>query len=102
MYIFNISFMVEYAAHDRWLEMMKDKFLPFVRENGYNDLVFTRVISNDSPGEFTYSLQVHMDDMGQYNSFSERVMDEYMAIFPAVFGEKVLHFSTLLKKVDIL
>ena len=92
--------MVEYAVHARWLEMIKKNFLPFVRENGYGDLVFTRVLSNDSQGEFTYSLQVHIEDMGKYNDFTERVMEEYLAVYPAVFGEKVLHFSTLLKKIE--
>ena len=30
MYIYNTSFMVEAPVHDRWLALVRDKYIPFL------------------------------------------------------------------------
>ena len=100
MYILNTSFMVEYDVHERWLDTFRNRFLPFLRESGFAEPVFTKVISNDNEGHFTYSLQVPMADLSRYDEFNRDILSEYAATYRPVFGEKVLWFSSLLKKID--
>lgn len=101
MYILNTSFMVDYDVHTLWLDQFRRRFIPFLREAGFNDLVFTKVMTNESEGHFTYSLQVALPDLARYQEFNEQIMAEYAAIASPVFGEKVLWFSSLLKRMEL-
>jgi hypothetical protein len=100
MYIVNTSFMVEYAVHARWLDTMTRHFLPLVASAGFPDIVFTRVLSDESEGHFTYSLQIPVSDMTGYRRFVHDLLSEYIAVADPAFGEQVLHFTSLLKRVE--
>ncbi len=100
MYILNTSFMVDYEVHDRWLDTFRGRFLPFLREAGFDGPVFTRVVSNDNDGHFTYSLQLPLPDLARYKEYTEEILPKYAATYTPVYGEKVLWFVSLLKKVD--
>ncbi|MCC8088181.1 MAG: DUF4286 family protein [Rikenellaceae bacterium] len=101
MYILNTSFMVEYDVHDLWLDMIRNRVVPYIRSKGFPDLTFTKVISNDNGGHHTYSLQVEMDDLAHYSLFMDDILAEYASICAPVFGEKALYFTSLLKKVEL-
>jgi len=75
--------------------------MPFIKEKGYGDFVFTKVISNDNSEGFTYSLQVNISDLGQYEAFMNEVIGEYSSIALPAFGEKALYFCSLLKHVEL-
>jgi len=100
MYILNTSFMVDYDVHDHWLNTFRNRFLPFLQESGFKDLIFTKVISNEDEGHFTYSLQVTLLDLARYKEYTEEIMQEYAATYFPVYGEKVLWFISLMKKMD--
>ena len=100
MYILNISFMVDYDVHDHWLDSFRNRFLPHLRQAGFAEPVFTKVISNESDGHFTYSLQIPMPDLERYKELTEEIMGDYGNTYFPVYGEKVLWFVSLLKKVD--
>ena len=100
MYILNISFMVDYDVHDRWLEAFRNRFLPHLHTLGFTERVFTKVISNDAEGHFTYSLQIPLADLERYRELTEEVMGDYAATYFPVYGEKVLWFASLLKKME--
>ena len=36
MYIYNTSFMVEAPVHDRWLALVRDKYIPFLKKEGFD------------------------------------------------------------------
>lgn len=101
MYILNTSFMVEYDVHDHWSDSFRKHFLPFLRESGFGDMVFTKVISNDNEGHFTYSLQIPMADLSRYDEFCGQILSDYAATYRPVYGEKVLWFVSLLKKMEV-
>lgn len=100
MYIINTSFFVDHAAQNVWLKIIKEKFLPFLESEGCRILAFTRVISNENQGHFTYTLMSEADDMGQYERYEKELLAEYHRLSSAMFGEKVTTFTTLLKKLD--
>lgn len=109
MYIINTTFIVEPPVHDRWYDLFTGKFMPFLREAGFgNDdaqgqrrIVFTRVLTDNGDPHYTYSLQVEVPDTAEYQRFMQDVIGEYTSIAGPLFGEQVLHFTSLLKKIDL-
>lgn len=101
MYIVNASFMVEPAIHDRWYDLFTTKILIHLRAEGFEKVLFTRVLTDNGDPHYTYSLQVDVPDTGEYQRFMQDVMGEYSSIAGPLFGEQVLHFTSLLKKIPI-
>lgn len=109
MYIVNTSFMVEPPVHERWYDLFANKFMPYLREAGFGGddaqgqrkIVFTRVLTDNGDPHYTYSLQVEVSDTAEYRRFMQEVMGEYSSIAGPLFGEQALHFTSLLKKIDI-
>lgn len=101
MYILNTSFMVEPEAHDGWYKLLINRFLPEVRKAGLGPIKFCRVLGVVAEDHHTYSLQVELDDMLQYKEFTEDLFPQYTEIAGPIYGEKVLHFATLMKKIEI-
>lgn len=119
MYIINTSFMVESPVHDRWYHFFTTKVVDLVRASGFggagasahgashnsadtfDNLVFTRVLHDVSEGHYTYSLQVPVADMVEYQRFMDVVMSEYSSVASGLFAEQALHFTTVLKRIAI-
>ena len=109
MYIVNTTFMVEPPVHDRWYDLFAGKFMPFLREAGFGGddaqgqrrIVFTRVLTDNGDPHYTYSLQVEVSDTAEYQRFMQDVMGEYSSIAGPLFGKQALHFTSLLKKIDL-
>lgn len=101
MYIVNTSFMVEPKAHGQWYVMFTERFIPMLRAEGFEDLVFTRVLSNSGDAHYTYSLQVSVADIPSYQRFMDQIMGEYSNIVLPAFGQNVLHFTSLLKRIPL-
>lgn len=109
MYIVNTTFMIEPPVHDRWYDLFVRKFIPFLREAGFGrddtqksqKIVFTRVLTDNGDPHYTYSLQVEVPDTAEYQRFMRDVIGEYTSIAGPLFGEQALHFTSLLKKIDL-
>lgn len=101
MYLVNTSFTVDHTVHACWLELMAGRYLPFLREKGFAEFVFTRVISVEASDHFTYSLQVPVPDLEQYRRLTGEVFGEYEQIAGPLFGDRVLWFTSLMKRVEL-
>ena len=99
MYIVNTTFIVEATAQDAWLNIINNMYIPFIKSSDFEDITFTRVISIEATTEFTYSIQVGVSDMEKYKFFMERVMVEYSTITSPIFGEKIVWFTSLMKRL---
>lgn len=103
MYIVNTTFMVDGSTHNAWLELVKGKFLPYLQGKIAADnkkIVFTRLLNQENKAGFTYSIQTPVADMVGYNSYMQEWFSEYLEIAVPLFGDKVLYFTSLLKKID--
>lgn len=101
MYTVNTSFMVEPKAHERWYALVYDKYIPSLKAAGFGKILFTRVISAENTGHHTYSLQVEVEHMGEYKQLTEELFVEYSNIAGPTFGEAAIHFTTLLKHIEL-
>ncbi len=101
MYIVNTTFVVAPETQQLWLDIIKDKYVPFLRERGYTSLVFSRVISAEAVDQFTYSLQTEVEDIPSYQALTGEIFEEYRRIADPLFGDKVLWFTTLMKKLEL-
>ena len=88
------------SVHDRWLKFVTEKYIPALRARGFGKVVFTRVLSVDAEDHFTYSLQVNADDMEAYRLIVDELFAEYAATVGALFGQRVLWFNSLMKRVE--
>lgn len=100
MYIVNTSFVVEAAVQERWLELVAKKYIPFLKKQGFGNIVFTRVVSVEADDHFTYSLQVGIEDLARYGELTGSLFDEYRNVADGLFGERVLWFTSLMKRLD--
>ena len=101
MYVVNTSFMVNPECHDKWYELITGRLVPRMRGEGFADYLFTRVLAEDSCPHYTYSLQVDATDIPSYQRFTEEIMGEYAEAAGPMFGEGVLYFTSLLKKIEV-
>lgn len=101
MYIVNTTFVVAPEAQQLWLDILKNKYVPFLRERGYTSLVFSRVISAEAVDQLTYSLQTEVEDIPAYQTLTGEIFEEYRRIADPLFGDKVLWFTTLMKKLKL-
>lgn len=98
MYIVSTTFVVEPAVHTNWYALLTDKFLPSIEGR---HIVFTQVLNEQSDGHHTYSMQVDVADIADYQSFRGEQLSEFIELCCSLFGESVLHFTTLLKKIQL-
>ncbi|MCD8071842.1 MAG: DUF4286 family protein [Alistipes sp.] len=98
-YTVNISFFVEPSVHGQWLELVKGKFLPFLKENGCPGVRFFRVLHDGTqPAGFTYGMMADCAGMDFYKKFTGELFDQYKSIATPLFGQRVQTFVTLLKE----
>ncbi len=100
MYIVNTSFFVDPGVHNTWLGILKDKYLPFLKNEGCRIVSFSRVISDGPVEHFTYSLITEAEDLTKYNKYVDELFAEYERLAGMMFGEKVTTFTTLMKKIE--
>lgn len=100
MYIVNTSFFVDPAANDSWLAIINDKYIPFLEQNGYRIIAFSKILSNEAAAHYTYSLMVDCEDIPAYSRLTEELFDEYRTLADVMFGQRVTWFTTLMKKME--
>lgn len=101
MYIINTSFIIEPPVHTQWYEFFTTKFIPYLRENGYTNLLFTRVLTDDNNPHYTYSLQIGDSTIVDYQRFAKDAMAEYSTVVAPWFAEKAIHYTSLLKVIEL-
>lgn len=99
MYIVTTSFIVNYSVHQQWIDFVKP-YLASLRDKGYEEITFTKVLSNDHSGSATYSLQIGLVDLGKYEELTGDLLAGCFDLARKMFGEDVMWFTSLLKRID--
>lgn len=101
MYKINTSFVVDHIAHERWLDIIIHNYVPFLRQNGFESVTLSRIVSIDASDHFTYSLLIDIENMDQYKTLTTSIFEEYTKIAEPLFGTQVTWFTSLMKIIDI-
>lgn len=97
-YIVSTTFVVEPSIHGQWYEFFTKKFIPTL--NG-RSIVLTRVLTNSGDAHYTYSLQIEAADIQDYQKIEQEHIASCVEFSSKLFGDKALHFTTLLKKIEL-
>ncbi len=100
-YIVNTSFMVSTRIHDRWLESLYKYYIPRLDTEKFGNITLFRVLTEHVEDHFTYSLQVEISDMTGYQRIVRELFPEYTETAQKLFGEDLMYFTSLLKKIDL-
>lgn len=90
--------MVEPSVHGQWYEFFTEKFIPSLCGRS---VVLTRVLTNSGDAHYTYSLQIEAVDISDYQTVEREHIASCVEFSRKLFGERVLHFTTLLKKIEL-
>lgn len=100
MYIINVTFVVEPPVHSSWYALATEKFLSRLEAESGRPVTFTRLLHDTPEAHYTYSVQCHCCDMTFYRRFVDELMADYVEVAGPMFGDKVLYFISLLKRID--
>lgn len=88
MYIVNTTYVVDPKIDDQWR-----KWIVNLMTN--RKTILTKVLSEEPTDHLTYSLQIEAADVPQMQAVRQITAE------PMPFGEKVLAFTTILKKIKL-
>lgn len=98
-YIISSTFSVDQRLHGKWLALITDHYIPFLKKEGFEQITFAKLLNNDNDSH-TYSLQMRTDSVLDFNRYSSEVFGEYLQIASPLFGDSVLYFNSVLKVVE--
>lgn len=101
MILYNITFKVEDAAADAWLNFMKDDYLPLLHKTGYiiNYTILRLLNEEYSEGGITYSVQLMLEGLEQLQIYQETYEIPLEANLHKKFGGTFVYFKTWLEEV---
>lgn len=100
MYKVNTTFVVEGVENARWLNIIQNDYLPFLRKNGFDKLCLSRVLSVENESNFTYSLLIEIDSISLYEKLTGEMFNEYQSIAEPLFGARVVWFTSVMKVIN--
>ena len=100
MYIVNTSFFVDPSVYNAWFDILTTKFLPFLKNQECEIVSFARILSNEPAEHYAFSLITKAEDMPGYQRYMDELLPEYDRLAQAMFGERVMALTTLMKKID--
>jgi hypothetical protein len=100
MIIFNDTVVVEEVNHERWLQWMKEVYIPEVMQTGhFKSHEILNII--DSPNEgVTYCIQYRADSLADFNRFYTGHFHRLQALHNQAFEDQFVIFNTLMQTVD--
>ena len=102
MYIFNTTFHIEDAVLDRFLDFLKQTYIPKTKETEHlrNPKLF-RVISQHAGAGSNYSLQFEVDNLTVFNKWISGEGELLNKLIATQFEHHVAGFITMLEHVEV-
>lgn len=100
MLLYNTSYLLDQELEDIFVEWMKTKFIPLLKETGtFSNNYFCKVMVAKDDGGLTYSLQLLFKTREQLEKYINNFESRTKAVFNAKFQNQVITFSSLLQEV---
>ncbi len=100
MLIQNTSYMLDETLEEEFAAWMTQKYIPLLKEtNTFKEHHFCKVMVTSAEGGVTYSLQLLFPNEQLFERYHTNFEPRVKAVFSAKYHPKVLHFSSVMKKV---
>ncbi len=101
MIIQNTSYMLDATLEDEFVAWITQKYIPLLKEtNTFKEYHFCKVMVTSAEGGVTYSLQLLFPNEQVFDRYRTNFEARVQAVFSAKYYPKVLHFSSVMKKVE--
>ncbi|WP_420154496.1 DUF4286 family protein [Siphonobacter sp.] len=100
MFLYNITYNIEHAAHDEWIQWMKNTHVPAVLATNLpiGNRIFKLLTEIDNGG-VTYSFQFFFADQEDYNTYITEHSSRLAAEVDRRYGSQYVVFRTLLQEI---
>lgn len=99
MMLYNTTFVVAEDVHAKWMQWVRNIYIKEIEENTpLSDPAFFKVMNKEVEGE-SYSLQFSAPSIIEMKVWEKEHRSKMEQKIRDLFGEKVLFFSTYLRKL---
>lgn len=98
-YIITSTFSVDNRVHGKWLALINDHYIPFLKRQQLGEVILSKLLNNDATSH-TYSMQIRVDSVSLFSKYCNEMFSEYLEIADPLFGEGVLYFNSILKIIE--
>ncbi len=101
MYLYNITYNIDYKVHQRWLEWMQKTHIPEVLANSpFTHAKMIQVMLEEEMGGCTYSVQYQVDNKEYLDLFLNESSYNLFAEMHRMFPNQFVTFSTELQVIQ--
>lgn len=98
MIIYNVTFNVEEAVYQEWLQWMKETYIPEMLEtNLFTQARILRVLVDEQMGGITFSVQYYAKDKQSLERYYAEHSETFRAKERERFSDQLVSFSTELE-----
>ena len=100
MLLYNVTYNIEHAAHDEWIEWMKTTHVAAVLATNLpiGNRIF-KLLTEIDQGGVTYTFQFFFADMEDYNTYVNDYSARLESEIERRYGLQYVHFRTLLQEI---
>lgn len=98
MIIVNTTFYIDETLEERFLNWIRQSYAPACT---LADISVARILVNVEEGMSAFAVRMYSHDITGATAWTEREMPLLIAPLSAEFGERVLHFTTLMESIDL-
>jgi len=102
MYLYNTTFKVELSLTNDFIYFIHEEIKPKIY--AFDDVIgvhFLELLNVDASDGNTYCLQINFTDVTAYNQYVLGYKNELFQQIYKRYQDKVLHFSSVLKSVEL-
>ena len=101
MFIYNITFKVDHAILEEWINWQKEEHIPEIMATRFfNDYKFFRLLDQDESEGPTYIVQYFTDAKENYDQYIHQFAPMLREKAIIKWGDKIISFRSLLQSVQ--
>ncbi len=101
MFIYNITYKIDWSIHDAWLQWMQDIHIPETLGTGcFSRHILLRLVEVDEEEGPTYAIQYFADSKAQYTRFQTLYAAGLQLSETKAWSNKFLSFGTIMQVVN--
>lgn len=101
MYLYNVTYKIEPAIEEEWLQWMRSTHIPrVVRAGNFLGHRICKLIGMDEPDGITFAIQYLCPDMATFQKYQKEQSNDLKRFHAKQFLNKYVSFSTILEIIE--